>query len=312
MKNRKCILNMILVAVFINVLWSPKLVNAQVIESEHIIVVDMKTGSRQRFDLPKEENINRSIIVNGELPSYNYYSLKNIMSDVTNVLGFSTKINPLAIFGPDDRQKVENTSLFPYCAVARLNVTYADGTENYSTGAMINNHLLMTAGHVLMHGEFPIVNVKVQFGRKGSYTYYEVDDFSHYIVKESYADFNGKVEDDYGFLVFSSNVGQYTGHFGYIYNPQNSETLYTAGYPDDKSKGQYMYAASGNILSLSKDVLTFDVDTYGGQSGSPLYVMRDGQPYAIGAVSAHNDSFNLGRRLDTELYQWLVDHGYWR
>ena len=170
MKNRKCILNMILVAVFINILWSPKLVNAQVIESEHIIVVDMKTGNRQRFDLPKEENINRSIIVMG---------------------------NYQVIIGPDDRQKVENTSLFPYCAVARLNVTYADGTENYSTGAMINNHLLMTAGHVLMHGEFPIVNVKVQFGRKGSYTYYEVDDFSHYIVKESYADFNGKVEDDY-------------------------------------------------------------------------------------------------------------------
>ena len=134
MKSRKCILNMILVATFINILWSPKLVNAQEIESEHIIVVDMKTGNRQRFDLPKDGDTNKNIVV--------------------------------AIFGSYDRQKVENTSLFPYCAVARLNVTYADGTENYSTGAMINNHLLMTAGHVLMYGEFPIVDVKVQFGRK--------------------------------------------------------------------------------------------------------------------------------------------------
>lgn len=166
MKSRKCILNMILVATFINILWSPKLVNAQEIESEHIIVVDMKTGNRQRFDLPKDGDTNKNIVVDGELPSYNYYSLKNIMSDVKNVLSFSTEINPLAIFGSYDRQKVENTSLFPYCAVARLNVTYADGTENYSTGAMINNHLLMTAGHVLMYGEFPIVDVKVQFGRK--------------------------------------------------------------------------------------------------------------------------------------------------
>lgn len=44
-----------------------------------------------------------------------------------------------------------------------------------------------------------------------------------------------------------------------------------------------------------------------GQSGSPLYIMRDGKPYVIGAMPAHNNSYNSGRRLDTELYQWLVD-----
>lgn len=270
------------------------------------VMVDVKTGEEQIIDLSSGQYNNAEKFVSQPFfPNYNEGTA------ITDCDSKSSGISTHSIIGNDDRWKVTNTNQYPYTSIARLTVTYQDGTVACGTGAMINARLLATAGHVLINSNGShLKSVRMQFGQNGNYVYYDTSDFKSYIYRGGY-ETDRPVEGDYGFIVFKDNtVSKYTGHMGIVTVPSKSDTLYTAGYPGDKGY-YYMYAATGNIVSMGNDLIYHNMDTMGGQSGSPVYIIgSDGYPYLVAMHSSGAGTVNIARRLETGLFYWLRDNGY--
>lgn len=55
-----------------------------------------------------------------------------------------------AIIGADGRAPITNTSEYPYCAIAQLEMEFADGTSGTGTGFMVSSNVMLTAGHCCM------------------------------------------------------------------------------------------------------------------------------------------------------------------
>jgi V8-like Glu-specific endopeptidase len=64
------------------------------------------------------------------------------------------------------------------------------------------------------------------------------------------------------------------------------KTAYTAGYPADLGKGTRLYSTSGMLSSLDilgrHGIMNYDADGCPGQSGSPIWIERDGKQYLVG------------------------------
>lgn len=270
---------------------------------DNYAIVDMQTGEKETIDLNEEQ--------------YNdvedFVSQPSFSSNITNNgnLSDSTEFGTYSIIGTDDRWKITNTSQYPYTTIARITVEYQDGTAACGTGAMINSRLLATAGHVLINsnGSHP-KSIRMQFGQNGSYVYYDTSSISSYIYRTGY-ETNRPTEADYGFVVFKDNtVSSITGHMGIVTSPSISDKLYTAGYPGAMGY-YYMYAATGNIVSMTDDLIYHDMDTQPGQSGSPVYIIgTNGYPYLVAMHSSGAGTVNIARRLEPELFYWLKDNGY--
>ena len=60
---------------------------------------------------------------------------------------------------------------------------------------------------------------------------------------------------------------------------------------------------------LSPRVITYDIDTMGGQSGSPVWVLQNGQRYAVGVHTNGAGSGNSATRIDANVFIRLTE---WR
>lgn len=268
-------------------------------------IVNMQTGEEKEIDLDSEQYQDTEEFIS--CPSFP----NNFMSNTFMTNGLSESgIGTHCIIGTDDRKKITNTNEFPYTAIARMSVEYEDGTVSCGTGAMISGRVLATVGHLLINsnGSHP-KKITMQFGQDGSYVYYETSRFSSYIYRGGF-ETDRPAEGDYGFVIFKDKyVSSITGHMGIITSPSTSERLYTAGYPGDKGY-IYMYAATGNVLRMTGDLIIHNMDVMKGQSGSPVYVNGDGGPYIVAMQSADSPTENIARRLDPALYKWMKDNGY--
>lgn len=299
MKNKILCLLILVGAIF---LLAPEVLVSAKESAGDYAIVDMHTGEKEEIDLDSEKYHDiEKFVSRPSFPDHNTFMPKQ----------FSQQgIGTYSIIGDDERRKVTNTNQFPYTAIARMTVEYEDGTAACGSGAMISGRVLATAGHVLINqnGSHP-EKITMEFGQNGSYVYYETSNFSSYIYRQDY-ETNRPLEGDYGFVIFKDKqVSTITGHMGIIISPSISERLYTAGYPGDKGY-YYMYAATGNILRMTDDLIMHNMDTNGGQSGSPVYVNGVGGPYIVAMHTAGGQTENIARRLEPALYNWMKDNGY--
>jgi V8-like Glu-specific endopeptidase len=78
-----------------------------------------------------------------------------------------------------------------------------------------------------------------------------------------------------------------------------------AGYPGDKPDGTLWYAYR-RIASVNSRKVYYDIDTYGGQSGSAVYRIINGSRYGI-AIHAYGGAVNnSGTRIVTPVYNNMV------
>ena len=78
-----------------------------------------------------------------------------------------------------------------------------------------------------------------------------------------------------------------------------------SGYPGDKPAGTQWYHAR-RVTSVGPRKVYYDVDTYGGQSGSGVYRIVNGARYAIAVHAYGGASSNSGTRITSEVYNNLV------
>ena len=218
------------------------------------------------------------------------------------------------VHGVDDRVKITTTGVYPWRAHASLLITARDGSMWIGTGWFIGPHTLMTAGHVVyiknsgVAGRDGFVrSIKVMPGRNGSTMPYGSVTSSNLRTVQGWVD-DGDQDHDYGAIILNTNLGSQTGWFGFgVYSDSTltSSVGNISGYPGDKPDGTQWYAAR-RIASVGARKVHYDIDTFGGQSGSAVYRIVGGARYAFAIHAYGGATTNSGTRIVTPVYNNMV------
>ena len=218
------------------------------------------------------------------------------------------------VHGVDNRIQITNTSVYPWRAIASLLITARDGSLWIGTGWFIGPHTLMTAGHVvyIKNSGVPgrdgwVRSIQVMPGRNGGTLPYGSVTSSNFHTVNGWAN-NGDENYDYGGIIIPTQLGNTVGWFGFGVYADGDLTAAIgniSGYPGDKPAGTQWYD-SRKIASVNSTKVFYDIDTAGGQSGSAVYRIINGNRYAV-AVHAYGGAVtNSGTRINNNVYNNMV------
>jgi len=117
---------------------------------------------------------------------------------------------------------------------------------------------------------------------------------------------------DYGAITLKDPVGSDSGSFAFASFDDaaiESSIANIAGYPADRDRATHQYFHARTITRQSKRRLYYDIDTFGGQSGSPIWIQdANDQRIAVGIHTTGASSINVGTRINEEV---LADMRAW-
>jgi V8-like Glu-specific endopeptidase len=211
-----------------------------------------------------------------------------------------------AVIGQDDRVRVADPlmSSNPWRQICALRIRAKTGTIYVGTGWFIGPRLLATAGHcVFMQKEggwadaidvIPGKHGQTEpFGRVTSHRFATVDGW---IEGAAVRDF------DYGVIFLDDPaVGAKVGNFE-VEAALDGElvdiTARISGYPADRDQAEFQYYHERPLQSVTQTRLLYDIDTFGGQSGSPIWRQIEGSPaVAVGVHTTGGLTSNSGTRI---------------
>lgn len=201
------------------------------------------------------------------------------------------------IIGTDDRVRITPTTSFPWRAICALRITAGDGSRWIGTGWMVGPRTVMTAGHCVFmknNGGW-VKSIEVIPGLDGATRPYGSAVGTSFRSVKGWTD-SQKREFDYGAIILPANkrLGDTVGYFGYAVRDNSflmGSVLNLSGYPGDKAGGSEQWFMSKTAKSVSDRVITYEIDTMGGQSGAPVWVKVGDQRYCVGI---HTNGFITG------------------
>lgn len=196
------------------------------------------------------------------------------------------------ILGPVDRRKaVVTPTASPWNMICSLRIRTASGRLGIGTGWIAGPRTIITAGHcvystVLMDGWAQSIEVRLGFDNGssllGSYTSTTFDCLPAWKKFEM-------PEFDIGYIRLGDDINPTIGSFAIAALTDaelQDELVHIAGYPGDLSNGARQYHHGNRIKHTDPKRIFYDIDTYEGQSGSPVWLYRDGTPGPV-VVGTH-------------------------
>jgi glutamyl endopeptidase len=217
---------------------------------------------------------------------------------------------PEAIIGTDDRVQITGTSVYAWRVHCSLRITAADGSQWIGTGWFCGPRTVITAGHCvyIKNSGVPgrdgwVRSITVIPGRNGTSQPYGAVVSGDFRTVAGWAN-NGNQEYDYGAILLPTPLGNTTGWLGFgAYSDSTllASTANISGYPGDKPAGTQWYHAR-RVTSVGARKVYYDVDTFGGQSGSAVYRIVDGGRYAVAIHAYGGATSNSGTRITGEVH----------
>jgi V8-like Glu-specific endopeptidase len=218
-------------------------------------------------------------------------SLKHLV-----VNGKSGPISPPfeTVIGKDERVRILDTDLAPWRMICALRMRGPTGAGAIGTGWLIGPQTVATAGHCVFSNHFfggwassiEVIPGLLGAGEEadtrpyGSVTSEQFSSVDKWTDTED-ADF------DIGCIHLTEPKGDEVGWFalgalapeelvGYLVN--------VSGYPADRGAGNEQYHGSNRVLRVTDRRLFYEIDTYGGQSGAPVWIHEEdgAPPLAVG------------------------------
>lgn len=223
-----------------------------------------------------------------------------------------------SVIGPvDSRVRINPTTGYPWSAVTMLEITRGNGATTFCSGFFIGRHTVITAGHCVYRANqggwnrsvrvIPAKNAGAEpFGSQTVGTA-ALRSTVGYVV-------NNDARYDFGAIILpNDNLGIRTGTFGYAIRNDATllgSTINTAGYPGDKAYGTMWYNA-GRVNAVNSLTLSYDADTFGGQSGSGVWRIENGNRYivaihAYGVGNPCTGNNNCGARVTQSVFNLLT------
>lgn len=228
------------------------------------------------------------------------------------------RVRAQSVLGEDERTQIADTTIFPFSAIAYLELEDAFGVVFGScTGTFIGPDVLLTAGHCLWDtqaGTWGAEHIRVIPGKDADFEPFGSEYASDWWVPDGYAE-TGLADWDWGVIKLPNDL--LTLDTGWMsVAVAETETLEGAdfeffpaivGYPGDKPDGTMWGHIRGAFSSVEDFRLRYDIDTAPGQSGSAIWSAADG-PYLGVVVGIHTQGglLNSGSRIDVELMDDLI------
>jgi glutamyl endopeptidase len=218
------------------------------------------------------------------------------------------------VLGEDDRERVsrERMALNPWRQICALRIVSQTGRTFVGTGWFIAPNVLATAGHcVFLQDEggwaksIRVIPAKhgatEPFGFQTSMRFASVDGW----VKQRQRDF------DYGVIFLDDAApGTRIGNFG-VQVLDDAEIkgidAQISGYPADRDRATFQFFHLRPVLDVTATRLIYDIDTFGGQSGSPIW--QETEENGLVAVGVHTTgtvSSNSGTRITGDVMENLI------
>lgn len=227
---------------------------------------------------------------------------------------FLTPVTQLeSVLGADDRRLITPTTEAPWRAICALRITTRMGVQLVGTGWLINPRVVVTAGHcVYSHG---------LGGWMDSVEVIPALDFEARplgsVVGTRLRSVDGWIRDrspeyDFGAILLDQPVQLGSEFFTPL--PLSDAELSgilanIAGYPSDREMASRLFYHARAVQSVGTRRLQYDVDTFGGQSGSPVWVTRPDGTRVVVAIHTNGISpgvkFNSGTRITADVLQQL-------
>ena len=205
----------------------------------------------------------------------------------------------LVVNNPDGRRRVPDVDVtqVPHKSICSLILTTPNDLNAAGTGWLIGPNKVYTAGHCLYSHDRQagigwmkrIVVIPGRHGNNAPFGEYEALGAR---VHPKWMSTGRNVRFDMGAILLSSDVTGFSRNDYFQLNIMNGEGVHPGmticGYPGDLpqeegDRGRYQYMHTGEVSSKRDGVLTYPIDTYPGQSGSPVYNL-----HSIGGIHTRN------------------------
>jgi glutamyl endopeptidase len=264
------------------------------------------------YESPKRRSIriNESFVEGG----FEFFESLNVTLPDVAIASFGDLSLFEVVIGNDDRVKVESSFMAanPWRQICSLRIHSRSGQMYVGTGWFIGPRTLATAGHCVFlqndGGWAESIEViparfgsKTPFGTLRSTRFSAVDGWT--VRKER--DF------DYGVIHLDSDeVGLKLGNFEVRSFPDvvlNAVNAKISGYPADREQAQFQYFHERPVQTVTPTRISYDIDTYGGQSGSPVW--QDSEENGLVAIGIHTTgaiSGNSATRISDDVLDNLI------
>lgn len=232
------------------------------------------------------------------------------------------RVGSETVIGKDDRILVSETDKHPWRMIASLGLTPKPPfTSSFiGTGWFIGPRTLLTAGHCVFsdsdYGGW-IGSISVSPGRNGTNRPFGPVVATRFSSLDEWR-VSANPDFDIGCIHLDTPLGDKVGYFriASLTDEQLKDALLNiSGYPGDRDNGERQYFHANRVLHTSARRIYYDIDTYGGQSGSPVWV-QDGpeadpvavgvHAYGVGGTASNLQiTANSGPRLIPEVVQTI-------
>jgi glutamyl endopeptidase len=199
------------------------------------------------------------------------------------------------VIGPrDERVRILDTDLAPWRMICALRMRGPSGAGAIGTGWFIGPRTVLTAGHCVFSNRFFggwASTIEVIPGLNGTGPEAETRPYGS-VNSQRFSSVDrwtsGEDPDfDIGSVHLDESLGDKVGWFAVAaLAPEELESylVNVSGYPADRGAGFEQYHGRNRVLQVTERRLFYEVDTYGGQSGAPVWIYRDetAPPLAVG------------------------------
>ena len=218
------------------------------------------------------------------------------------------------VIGTDDRVQITNTKQVPWRRIVHLLITAGNGRKFLGTAAIVGPRTLITAGHcVYMASQGGFAReIQCSPGRNGNDRPYGTVNASRVWTVRGWT-VHKNPDCDYAAIILPRPLrAEDPGWFGFANLGDielMSSRLNMSGYPGDKPLGTQWF--HGRVAkSVTARRIFYDIDSMGGQSGSPVWLRRpDGKRYMVGIHTTGAPTGNSAVRINQQVFNNLKN---WR
>jgi len=206
-----------------------------------------------------------------------------------------------SILGPVDRRtEISDPTSYPWRLICSLEITASDGEVYLGTGWIAGPKLIITAGHCVYERRSMkgwAQSIKIYPGRTEDTPPEEAIIATEFHAPHGWLD-NEDENEDYGAIILQDDISSSLGYFSAASFDENyllESLVNISGYPGSRA-GEVQLHHANRILDVSATKIYYDIDTEGGQSGSPIWIYKDNEqlPIVIGIHSNGAGKATLG------------------